>query len=414
MIVHFVSLGCARNQVDSEVMMGRLQSAGWIISENPADAEVIVVNTCSFIEPAVDESIDTILALADYKKNGVCRKLIVVGCLPERYGADLSRELPEVDVFLGTGAFDKIQDAVSDSQPHGACLLPSPERDPHRDDGVMRLRSTPHMAYVKIAEGCSRSCTYCVIPKLRGRRHSRSPESILTELRSLAASGVREIILVAQDTTDYGRDLKPATNLASLLNNTARAVRASITDGTTPWIRFLYGHPESITESVLTAVAAHSAICPYFDIPVQHASDRILKRMGRHYNQQDLLRLFDTIRATVPGAALRTTVIVGFPGETDEDVRTLIQFVQRVRFDHLGIFRYSDAEDLPSHRLAGHVPAEVADERFHRLMGIQKDISRKNNEKYIGETLQVLVEEKPESNLFIQRTVKPGLFRAGI
>jgi len=215
---------------------------------------------------------------------------------------------------------------------------------------------------------------------------------------------VHEIILVAQDTTDYGRDLEPATSLASLLNRIASAVRASGMDGIAPWIRFLYGHPESITDSVLEAVAVHPAICPYFDIPVQHASNRLLKRMGRHYGQRDLLRLFDDIRATVPGAAIRTTVIVGFPGETEEDADDLKQFIKRVRFDHLGIFKYSDSEDLPSHNLTDHVPPEVADDRYHRLMALQADISGENNEKYLGETLQVLVEEKPESNLFIERT----------
>jgi len=404
MNIHFVSLGCARNQVDSEIMMGDLQSAGWTITEEPAEAEVIVVNTCSFIEPAVDESIDTILALAEYKTSGVCRRLIVVGCLPERYRTDLSRELPEVDVFLGTGAFDKILDAASDVRMQGACLLPSPEQERFRDDGLTRLRSTPHMAYVKIAEGCSRSCTYCVIPKLRGRRHSRTPNSILGEVRMLLQSGVREIILVAQDTTDYGRDLEPGSDLTSLLTRIESTVQTVSTDGMPAWIRFLYGHPESIHESVLETVASHPAICPYFDIPIQHACDHLLKRMGRHYRKTDLYRLFDKIRSTVPGAALRTTVIVGFPGETDEDMEELKEFIERVRFDHLGIFTYSDSEDLPSHRLPNHVPPEIAEVRYHRLMAIQTDISRERNEKYLGETLKVLIEEKPEANLFIGRT----------
>jgi len=404
MNVHFVSLGCARNQVDSEIMMGRLQSAGWAITEEPADAEVIVVNTCSFIEPAVDESIDTILALADYKKTGVCKRLIVVGCLPERYRTDLSRELPEVDVFLGTGAFDKIIEAASEVQMQGACLLPSPGQTPLRDDGLSRLRSTPHMAYVKIAEGCSRSCTYCVIPKLRGPRHSRTPDNIATEVQALFGSGVREVVLVAQDTTAYGRDLNPASDLASLLSRIETVARESSTVGPSPWIRFLYGHPESIDESVFDTVAAHPAICPYFDIPVQHAADHLLKRMGRHYSNEDLIRLFDRIRSTVPGAALRTTVIVGFPGESDEDAEELKEFIECVRFDHLGIFRYSDSEDLPSHRLPDHIPPELAEERYHTLMAIQADVSRKTNEKYIGQTLQVLVEEKPEANLYIGRT----------
>ena len=404
MHVHVVSLGCARNQVDSETMMGRLQSAGWVITEEPADAEVIVVNTCSFIEPAVDESIDTILALADYKKTGVCRRLIVAGCLPERYRADISQELPEVDVFLGTGAFDKILEAASEVNLQGACLLPSPGQEPLRDDGLSRLRSTPHMAYVKIAEGCSRSCTYCVIPKLRGPRHSRTPGSIVSEVQHLLQSGVRELVLVAQDTTAYGKDLDPASDLVSLLTRIESAARESCQNGISPWIRFLYGHPESIDESVLERVASLPAICPYFDIPVQHAADHLLKRMGRRYTKADLIRLFERIRSTVPEAALRTTVIVGFPGETDEDAAELKEFIEHVRFDHLGIFRYSDSEDLPSHRLPSHVSPELAEERYHTLMAIQANISRKTNEKYVGETLQVLVEEKPEPNLYIGRT----------
>ena len=262
-----------------------------------------------------------------------------------------------------------------------------------------RVQTLPHLAYLKIAEGCSRTCTYCIIPKLRGRQKSRPEGEIIAEARRLAAAGTRELILVAQDSTAYGQDLDDGSNLADLLG------RLSEIGDNNLWIRVLYGHPESISEGTIRMMAERPNICPYFDLPIQHASDRVLRRMGRRHTQADLLRLFDRIRETAPGASLRTTVIVGFPGETDRDFKTLLSFVETVRFDHLGVFTYSDADDLPSHRLDGHVSRTVAQKRHDRLMERQIDISTEKNARYLGQTLDVLIEESPEAGLFLGRTV---------
>ncbi len=397
MNVHLVSLGCARNQVDSEGMLGRLAQAGWRIVAEPDDADVIVVNTCSFIEAAADESIDTIIALSRYKTDGVCRSLIVAGCLPERYGEAIGRELPEVDLFLGTGAFDRIVDAVEGLLAENRCILPDPDAIAVSDPDAPRVPTLAHSAYLKIAEGCSRTCTYCIIPKLRGRQKSRSSADIVAEARRLAAAGTREIILVAQDSTAYGRDLADGSSLAGLLGRLSE-----ISDDI--WIRILYGHPESIDDGTIRVMAERPNVCSYFDLPIQHASDRMLGRMGRRHTQSDLHRLFERIRKTAPDAALRTTVIVGFPGETDRDFKTLLSFVETVGFDHLGVFTYSDAEDLPSHRLDGHVSPAVARRRHDRLMERQIAISAEKNARYLGRTLAVLIEESPESDLFLGRT----------
>lgn len=386
--VYIESLGCARNQVDSETMQARLTAAGCRITDDPARAEVIIVNTCSFIQAAADESIDTILALAQYKKSGRCRRLVVVGCLPERYREESAAALPEVDLFLGTGAFDLIVAAAKDSVAAGTCLLPDPDRVAVQQN-LLRVNYTAPAAYVKITEGCDRHCTYCIIPRLRGRQKSRPWEQIKEECRALIDGGVREITLVGQETTAYGTDGGSSFDLAGLLAELARL-------DPTVWIRFLYGHPESITPALITTVAGQPNVCPYFDIPIQHASDRVLKRMGRGGGAQELLRLFDTIRIGVPEAVLRTTVIVGFPGEEDVDFKKLYNFVEQVRFDHLGVFIYSDADDLAAHRLHGHVEPAVAQARQEELMLLQRTISTRNLERYLDRELAVLVEAGPE------------------
>ncbi len=397
MKLHLVSLGCAKNLIDSEVMLGRLVNAGWVITDDPAEAEIIIVNTCSFIEPAVNESIDTILELAKFKETGICRHLVVTGCLPERFREEIVHALPEVDIFLGTGAFDRIVHAVNGSSDFSKCLLPDPNLLTMQAKEAHRVRSLSHIAYIKIAEGCSRHCAYCIIPRLRGKYRSRNHEDIIAEARSLVLSGVKELILVAQDTTSYGKDLNMSVDLSGLLE--------SISDiSEDVWIRLMYGHPESIDESIIKTIATYDNICTYFDIPVQHVSNSVLKRMRRKYTRDDLYRLFEKIRETAPDCALRTTAIVGFPGETDKDFQQLFDFAEDICFDHLGVFLYSDSEDLQSHRLSHHVPKNTAKERHDRLMSRQADISLKNNQKYIGRVLKVLVEEKSEDNLFVGRT----------
>lgn len=400
MRIYLESLGCARNQVDSETMLAQLRFAGMETTDDPSQAEAIVVNTCSFIEAAADESIDAILTLARYKQEGRCRRLIVTGCLPERYREEIVASLPEVDVFLGTGAYDRVVAAVRGGLASGACLLPDPDAiDTARP--VSRRSLTSHAAYLKIAEGCSRHCTYCIIPKLRGRQKSRPMETILTEARALIDAGARELTLVAQETTAYGEDLSPPGHLSALLT-----ALAGVDPGV--WIRLMYGHPESLALETVQALAGHANICPYLDLPIQHASETVLRRMGRRYNDQSLLRLFETLRAKVPGIALRTTVLVGFPGESEADFEHLKAFITKVRFDHLGVFAYSDADDLPSHRLAGHVPAKLAQARVDELMAVQRDISAENLTRHLGRTLEVLVEERQEDGFWMGRSLYQG------
>jgi ribosomal protein S12 methylthiotransferase len=395
--LHLLSLGCARNQVDSEIMLGLLEKAGWTILDNPSEAEVIIVNTCSFIEAAAQESIDAILELATLKEEGICRRLIVTGCLPERYREKIFHELPEVDSFLGTGAYDKIVDVVEENIVPKICLLPTPAERPMDPADVPRIPTFSHTAYVKVAEGCSRKCTYCIIPKLRGPQRSRPREEIIIEAGRLISSGAKELNLVAQDTTSWGYDLDPPEHPAELLK--------SLSDlGDNIWIRLLYGHPDRFDGRLIRAIGKERSICPYFDIPIQHVSSEILKKMGRNYNRNDLLVLFQKIRNMIPDAVLRTTIIVGFPGETQKHIEELLEFIEEVRFDHLGVFTYSDEDDLPSHNLPGHIPKKTAMKRFKRVMSAQAGISEKNNEKYIGNELDVLVEEAPEDGVLIGRT----------
>jgi len=407
--VYLASLGCARNQIDSEWMLGRLQRSGAVLVDEPGQADAIVVNTCSFIEAAADESIDTILQLARYKQTGACRRLIVTGCLPERYRQEIVGAIPEVDLFLGTGAFDRIAEAVAGTLCASRCILPDPDTLPVAGADEPRQRALSSMAYLKIAEGCSRRCTYCIIPKLRGRQKSRDAEDIVAEARQLLHSGVKELVLVSQDTTAYGHDGSGAVDLARLLDSLARLTAGSRGECAPDepadfWIRFLYGHPESIDDAVIQTVAKHANLCEYFDVPIQHAADRVLRKMGRRYSRSDLHRLIDRIREQIPEAAIRTTVIVGFPGETEKDFETLLRFIEEIRFDHLGCFTYSDAADLASHRLGGHVAEAVAAERMDAVMYCQAGISAGNNRRYLGRSLPVLVENCVERGLYACRT----------
>ncbi len=396
--VYLVSLGCARNQVDSEEVLGQFSANGWQIAQNPADADAIVVNTCSFIESAAQESIDTILALAKFKTDGNCRRLVVAGCLPQRYQTELTDLIPEVDAFIGTGAYFEIVAAAEPANAAPICLLPDPDQRAMTGPVQTRQVDSPHFAYLKIAEGCDRHCTYCIIPKLRGRQKSRPLEAITVEAQQLVQNGASELILVAQETTAYGSDLEENANLAVLLTELAEKLPST-------WLRVLYGHPDSITDELIDVMTGRSNICAYFDLPIQHASDAVLKRMGRQSNRADMQSLFERIRAKAPQAALRTTVITGFPGETEADFEQLKQFVQTVRFNHLGVFTYSDAADLPSHNLPNHLPEDLAAKRRDELMLIQQAISQKHNEAYLGQTLPVLIETAPEGGIVSGRTL---------
>ncbi|MGM0452300.1 MAG: 30S ribosomal protein S12 methylthiotransferase RimO [Thermodesulfobacteriota bacterium] len=398
MNIYLCNLGCVRNQVDGEVMLGALEAAGYETADDPAEADAIIVNTCGFIQSAAEESLEEILEFARYKQYGPCRRLIVTGCLPERYRQDTAEQLPEVDVFLGTGAYDRVVSAVEGGFAAGACELPPPASIALMSHQTPRHPASYPVAYVKVTEGCNRHCTYCIIPKLRGRLRSRPVDDIRREVSALAAAGYKEIVVVGQDTTSYGADIGGDSTLARLLDVLARTAPHT-------WIRFLYGHPDRMDAALLDTVFAHENLCNYFDIPIQHVSAPVLRRMGRGQDSDGLKRLFDRIRGAIPDAALRTTMMVGFPGETDADFNRMLDFVDTVKFDHLGAFIYSDADDLPAHRLAEPVAADVAQNRLDRLMFRQAEISMEINRHHIGRTYPVLVEAIEAEAVYAGRTM---------
>ena len=405
MKIGFVSLGCPKNLVDSEVMMGLSQESGHTLTSNPADAEVLVVNTCAFIDSAKEESINTILELAEYKKTGACKRLVVTGCLGERYRDELRAQIPEIDAVLGTGDVPEIVGAIEGTRRSviPLALVPgarSPEPVARTlptylyDAETPRVLATPrHFAYVKVAEGCDYKCSFCIIPTLRGHYRSRPIAAIVREAHSLAARGTREIILISQDTTFYGRDLGQGAALPQLLRELNQVEGLE-------WIRLLYLYPTTITDEILDAMAECDKVCKYIDLPLQHASDDVLRRMRRPGTGLSYQRLLANIRTRVPGVALRTTFIVGFPGETNEEFEELCEFVRTVGFDHVGVFTYSHEEGTTAHDLADEVPATVKTRRRNRLMAEQKKIVARAQRRRVGRTVQVLVDgPSPEHEL---------------
>jgi len=407
MIVFFETLGCSRNQVDSEIMLGKLVAAGHSLTDDQNLAEVIIVNTCTFISTASDEAVEIILHMAGLKKRGLCKKLIVTGCLAQRYKDDenLSSSLPEVDVFLGTGACDNIVQAVESRAIKTLTIFPDPNKREFQNPLEQRNLLTSLYAYIKVSEGCSRKCTYCIIPELRGLQRSRPILDICNEAVTLISDGIKEIILTAENTTDYGKDLPKKTDKTGFEQVLKSLAETMHSQNNSAWIRFLYTHPKTLTKQIIKTVNNFSNICSYYDVPIQHASTSILKKMGRPYSNEDLYTLFKTIRETDPQAVLRTTVIVGFPGETREDFQMLMQFIKDIKFDHLGVFTYSDADDLKSHNLKNHVSKNVAQKRHDLIMTAQAKISQTINEQYVGKTFEVLIEENPEPGLYIGRTM---------
>ena len=383
MKVGFVSLGCPKNLVDSEVMMGELAAKGHELTPHPDQADVLVVNTCSFIDPAKQESVDTILEMAEYKKIGRAKKLIVAGCLVERYRGDIRKEMPEVDALIGTNELSRIV-SICEGIEDG----PDPVEPYLYHDLTPRILSTPkHYAYLKIAEGCDHPCTFCVIPQYRGKFRSRRFESVIAEATRLFAQGVREIDLIGQDTTCYGEDLGLRDGLALLLERLAQ-----IETEREKWIRFLYAYPNKVTQRLLDTLAAHDSLVKYIDMPLQHASGPVLKRMKRGASGDIFLKLIERVRRTIPGVAIRTSFIVGFPGETDADFETLCRFVQAAQFDNLGVFTYSDEDTSGSCGLDGKVDGRTMQNRKRRLMAIQRKIARARNREMIGSEIPVLVE----------------------
>src|SRR5499425_253605 len=376
--VGFVSLGCPKNLVDSEVMMGILSREGYELTPHAAEAEVLVVNTCSFIESAQKESVDTILEMAEHKKSGAAKKLIVAGCLVERYREQILQQVPEVDAVVGTGEVERILEAVEGD------LRVLPARPPAflYHDLTPRVITTPkHAAYIKIAEGCDHPCTFCIIPQLRGAFRSRRFESVVREAENLAAAGAREITLIGQDTTSYGEGLGLRDGLARLLAKLAQVEELL-------WVRFLYAYPNRVTQELLDTIAAHPRLAKYIDMPLQQASRSVLARMKRKSNGDAFLKLLERMRETIPGVSLRTSFIVGFPGETEQDFEELCDFVKAAKLDWMGVFEYSDVDNAESHALDEKVEAETIASRRNRLMAIQKKISKENlRERYLGTRL---------------------------
>ncbi|MBL8174842.1 MAG: 30S ribosomal protein S12 methylthiotransferase RimO [Bryobacterales bacterium] len=385
MKVGFVSLGCPKNLVDSEVMMGQLAAHGHQLTSQPDEAEIIVVNTCSFIDPAKQESVDTILEMAEYKKSGAARKLIVAGCLVERYRNDIRKNIPEVDHVIGTNEIETIAslcgpaDAATQSNPLAPYLY---------HDATPRLQATPrHYAYIKIAEGCDHPCSFCIIPQFRGAFRSRRFESVVAEATRLFSQGVREINLIGQDTTCYGEDLGLKDGLAQLLERLGQ-----IETPHEKWIRFLYAYPNKVTQKLLDTIAASPSLVKYIDMPLQHASANVLKRMKRGASGDIFLKLLERIRRTIPGVAIRTSFIVGFPGETRQDFEELCQFVKAAQLDRVGVFTYSDEETSKSFHLDGKVDKRTIHNRKRSLMAAQRRISAARNRKMVGQEVDVLLE----------------------
>jgi ribosomal protein S12 methylthiotransferase len=385
--VGFVSLGCPKNLVDSEVMMGVLARAGYELTPRAAEADVLVVNTCSFIAPAQQESVQSILEMAEYKKFGRAQKLIVAGCLVERYRDEIRAQIPEVDAVIGTGEVEQILAACQgdlgnvDAQ---ARVNESPSYLYH--DLTPRVLSTPrHSAYIKINEGCDHPCTFCVIPQLRGKFRSRRFESVIKEAENLAAAGVREVSLIGQDTTYYGEDLGLRDGLPTLLERLAQIEELA-------WIRFLYCYPNRITPKLLETIAAHPRLAKYLDIPLQHASRSVLARMKRGSNADAFLKMLERIRKAIPGVSIRTSFIVGFPGEADDDFNELCDFVRAAEFDWMGVFAFSDEDAAKSYTLENKVDATTIAARQKALMSLQKTISKRKLRRKLGSQMQVLLE----------------------
>lgn len=397
--ISFVTLGCEKNLVDTEIMSGIVSEHGFELTDNREEATVIVVNTCGFIDAAKEESVNTILDMADYKKTGALKALIVSGCLTQRYKEQLMKEMPEIDGIVGTGDFPRISEIVREAL---AGKKPVYVGNPvfNYEQRLPRRLTTPrHTAHIKIAEGCDNACTFCSIPLMRGKFRSRSIESIVAEATELAAQGVREISLIAQDSTNYGRDLYDTFKLPELLN------RVSEVPGV-EWVRLHYAYPGFFTDELIETMANNPKICKYVDMPLQHSEDAILKRMRRPGRQKDVRALIAKIRERIPDVSLRTSIIVGFPGETEEDFNRLVDFIREMKFDRLGVFTYSREEDTPAARLPDQVPEDVKEHRANILMEVQREISREVIGKHVGKVLDVLIERYDGRNdVYVGRTM---------
>lgn len=400
MNILFVSLGCDKNLVDSEVMLGLIQDKGYKITNDEKEADIIVVNTCCFIQDAKEESVTTILEMAELKKTAQLKALIVTGCLAERYKKEIQDEIQEVDGILGTSSYEKIVEVIEE-------VLTGKKTQNFQDINYLpiskskRINTTGgYYSYLKIAEGCDKFCTYCIIPKVRGNYRSVPMEELVEEAERLGESGIKELILVAQETTLYGQDIYGKKCLPELLKKLCKVEGIQ-------WIRILYCYPEEITEELIEVIKEEEKICNYLDMPVQHGADNILKRMGRRTNKQELLDVIEKLRSNIPDISLRTTLITGFPGETEEEHKELMGFIDLVGFDRLGVFTYSLEEDTPAAGMEDQIPEEVKEARKKELMELQQEISLDNAQDMVGTSLKVMIEGKlPEDNVYIGRTYK--------
>jgi ribosomal protein S12 methylthiotransferase len=390
--IHFVSLGCPKNRVDTEVMLGVATSSGHRLVEQPEDADVIVVNTCGFIGEAKKESIETIFELAELRKHGSCEKLVVTGCLSQRYPTELSAQMPEVDHFLGSSDMLKLGSVLAGKADR--MLVGNPADWIVRASDPRVVTDSRVSAYVKIAEGCNRSCAFCTIPEFRGKQRSRSADDVVREAEQLAAQGVIELNLISQDTIAYGRDQKDGARLSELVERVADVTGVR-------WVRLFYLYPETIDDRLVDLLANHPRVVPYVDMPLQHAADAMLKRMRRGHGKERQKRVVDTMRKRIPNLTFRTAFIVGHPGETDEEFTELCDFVKWAEFEHVGVFRFSDEESAQTFPMKAKVPAPVASTRYRKLMTLQRRIARAKNATLVGRELDVLVEGTSDEHEFV-------------
>ncbi|HAF32020.1 MAG TPA: 30S ribosomal protein S12 methylthiotransferase RimO [Anaerovibrio sp.] len=396
----FVSLGCSKNLVDTEVMLGLIREREIELVNDPSDADILIVNTCAFIQSAKEESINTILNMAEYKQpeKGHCKSLIIAGCLGQRYGQELLDELPEADGIIGTEAWGRVTEVIDETLKGNRVVIKGDETI--YDASVPRIPTTPkHTAYVKIAEGCNNRCAFCAIPLIRGKYRSRKLEDIVAEVRNLADKGVREIVLIAQDTTNYGHDIYGEPRLAQLLRELCKVEGIK-------WIRTLYNYPRFLNDELIEVMATEEKIVKYVDIPLQHASNEVLRRMRRPDTKEQITALLKKLRERVPGVVIRSTFIVGFPGETEEQFQELKDFIQEQRFDHAGFFTYSKEEDTPAANMDGQVDDDVMQDRYHEIKAVQSLISQEINESLVDQVLEVIVEGHTEDGTSYGRSYR--------
>jgi ribosomal protein S12 methylthiotransferase len=385
--VGLISLGCDKNRIDSEIILSHINMDNTIVN-NPKEADVIIINTCGFIESAKQESIDTILEMSKYKERFSCKLIVVTGCLTQRYGKDLMELLPEIDIMLGVNDYDKLNESIIKCmEDKNSKFYSCNYSDSSINEGKRILTTASFTAYLRIAEGCDNFCTYCIIPKIRGKYRSRNIENILEEAKNLAAQGVKEIILVAQDTTRYGIDIYGQKMLSKLINEISKVEGIQ-------WIRILYCYPEEITDELIDEIANNDKVCKYLDIPVQHISDDILKLMGRRGRKQEIINNINKLRTKVDGIVIRTSIIVGFPGESEENFNELKDFIKEIKFDKLGVFKYSQEEGTPAAEMKEQVDEDIKQKREEELMMLQQAISKDINDSKINRTYEVIIEGK--------------------